>query len=104
MAIIKQRIERINLDDNVCEGGWIDAWVNPPLGLLEDIQTTEIKSVYKQLGKLIKGWNFYDEKGDPILRSEANIRNVLPTDVVMEIITKIADRVASPNPPRSAGS
>jgi len=101
MAIIKKNIEKIDLSD-LCPDAWVMAWVNPPLGVLEDIQTGQTAKIYEGLCKLVESWNLEVKAGKKLPVTKESFRNDIPSDLVVAIIDKISQRIASPNPKRDA--
>jgi len=91
------KLETFRLDGDY-EGWEFTARVNPPVGVLDDLQSGEPEKVYAVLAFLIKNWNFVDEEGKSLGKPSAEAIRKLPIDLLFQIVDKVTDRMGKLTP------
>ena len=80
------------------EGWEFTARVNPPVGILDELQSGDSERVYSVLSWLIKKWNFVDEDGKPLGDPSPETIRQLPLDLLFMILDKITDKIGELTP------
>lgn len=90
--------------DGDYEGWEFTARVNPPVGILDELQSGESDRIYGALAFLIKDWNFVDEEGKPLGKPSAKTIRQLPIDLIFEIVDRVTSKMGELGPKPSVPS
>lgn len=99
---IVKRTKRVEFSGDY-EGFEAVVWVNPPMKVLDQMQSGISKEIYDGICSLVILWNFRDEQGNPIEISPAGVRDSVPVDLVIKIVEIVSSEITSPKatkPPR----
>lgn len=98
--LFEKKIEALDLSD-LYPNIEVKVWVNPPMGLFEDVVNNSPKDVYRALCELVDSWNIPDGKGGVIPIETESFRGKIPVDLTSAILDGIAAKVTGPKVKRA---
>jgi hypothetical protein len=105
----EERRQPIRLSDRVelgeeYAGWWVRFRLNPPMGLLEDLDSKEVARVFEALVKICRESNYVDDDGEPIDVATTEGWRRVGSDLLGETIRAFKDTMTSPLAKRTTSS